>query len=111
MRRCLLVLLTWLVAVQMAWAGAAVCCIGELGEAPAGEAVMVLASEAAHTGGEGAHTCAAGHCHCHHAGQATPAACFEAQPIEAAAQLDPIEAHRLKSHIPDGLDRPNWLRA
>ncbi|XHS77504.1 hypothetical protein ACFJGW_17530 [Burkholderiaceae bacterium UC74_6] len=113
MRRCLLLILTWLVAAQMAWAGAAVCCVSELGQAPASseESVMVLASEAAHVGETSSHGCAAGHCHCHHAGQATPLAICADAPGDPAAAAHPGAARPLKSHIPEGLERPNWLGA
>jgi len=113
MRRCLLLLLTWLVAVQMAWAGAAVCCVSELGHAPAssGETVLLLASEAAHAGEASSHGCATGHCHCHHAGQATPLATPVDAPAVHEAAAHPGASGPLKSHIPAGLERPNWLGA
>ena len=112
MRRFLLLLLTWLVAAQMAWAGAAVCCVSELDGAPASEASFVaLAADAVHDGENGNHDCAAGHCHCHHAGQAAPLAFSTGVPGDHATAIEPSAARRLKSHIPDGLERPNWLSA
>lgn len=111
MRRWFLTLLTLLVAAQMSWAGAALCCVGELPGQPGGSASLIV-SEQAHAPAGTAHAaCETAHCHCHHAGCATPVA--EA-PLPARPLLpgpDMQAAARLKSHIPPGLERPNWLRA
>lgn len=112
MRRWFLALMTLLVAAQMSWAGAALCCVGELGGQP-GDTATVWAGEQAHAApaGEAHPVCETGHCHCHHAGCATP---MDGAPVLAtapwAAPTPPGHAP-LKSHIPAGLERPNWLRA
>lgn len=111
MRRWFLALLTLLVAAQMSWAAAAVCCLGELPGQPEGGAALVV-SEQAHTASTQAHPVCetAGHCHCHHAGCATG---VESRPATRTAPPAPPahDAARPDSHIPAGLDRPNWLRA
>lgn len=117
MRRFFVLVLTLMVAVQLSWAGAALCCVGELagGPGPVDEAsvMMQLAGDQAHEGssGDASHPCEVGHCHCHHAGCATPAMAL-GQPEAAHAALPaPAAAERHKSHIPSGLERPNWPRA
>lgn len=111
MRRWFIALLTLLVAAQLSWAGAALCCVGEL-TGNAGTASAVVSEQAHAAPGVEAHPVCetAGHCHCHHAGCATGA-----DEIAPAASLPPapeaLAAARLKSHIPAGLERPNWLRA
>lgn len=111
MRRWFIVLLTLLVAAQLSWAGAALCCVSEL--ASPGGAPAVLTAEPVHaaTGADAHPVCdTAGHCHCHHAGCATGAESFSAHAGLRPAP-EATAAARLKSHIPAGLDRPNWLRA
>ena len=111
MRRWFIALLTLLVAAQLSWAGAALCCVDELTghqqEAPlfSGEQAHKAPASDAHP------VCETGHCHCHHAGCATPLA--EAASLACAQALapEPARAVQLKSHIPSGLERPNWLRA
>ncbi|WP_269631182.1 hypothetical protein [Pelomonas sp. BJYL3] len=117
MRRFFVLVLTLMVAAQLSWAGAALCCVGELagkqGPADEGPVAMQLVVDTAHAGspGEPSHACELGHCHCHHAGCATPALAL-AQPATAPAALPaPATAERHKSHIPSGLERPDWLRA
>ena len=109
MRRWFILLLALLVTAQLSWAGAALCCVQELGEhhtaQATGETVHQAASGDAHVG------CEVGHCHCHHAGCATPLAEGE---VPASAQRlapEPAAALRPQSHVPPGLERPNWQRA
>lgn len=117
MRRFLVLVLTFMVAVQLSWAGAALCCVGELagrqGPADEGPAAMQLLGDTAHVGspGEASHACELGHCHCHHAGCATPAMALAHPAAVPAALPAPANAERHKSHIPSGLERPDWLRA
>jgi hypothetical protein len=112
MRRWFIALLTLLVAAQLSWAGAALCCVDELaGEPVPGTALFI--GEQAHTGqaSEAHPVCETGHCHCHHAGCATPLAHNQPAVTPQTLALAPTAAARLKSHIPAGLDRPNWPRA
>ena len=111
MRRWFLVLLTLLVAAQLSWAGAALCCVDELGGQKTG--LSQLGGEQSHTtkAGDTHPVCETGHCHCHHAGCATPLADSDALAAPQALAPEPADALRLKSHIPAGLERPNWLRA
>lgn len=111
MRRWFLVLLTLLVAAQLTWAGAELCCVDELGGSSGGASLVF--SEQAHTAkaGDTHPVCETGHCHCHHAGCATPLAESDALEVPQPLALEPVDALRLKSHIPAGLERPNWLRA
>lgn len=111
MRRWFITLLTLLVAAQLSWAGAALCCLGELGGAPSPLASIVAEPAHAVPAAEAHPVCeTAGHCHCHHAGFATGA-----DEVAPCASLPPapeaLAAAPLKSHIPAGLDRPSWLRA
>ncbi len=110
MRRWFVAFLAFFVAVQMSWAGAALCCVSELA-GDAGKTLVV--SEQAHTSkaGDPHPVCETGHCHCHHAGCATPLADSPALHTPQALALAPDQTVRLKSHIPSGLERPNWLRA
>jgi len=110
MRRWFLVLLTLLVAAQLSWAGAELCCVEELGGS--GSTSLVVSEQAHAANASDTHpVCETGHCHCHHAGSATPLAESAALEIPQALALEPAAALRLKSHIPAGLERPNWLRA
>lgn len=115
MRRWFLALLTLLVAAQMSWAGAELCCVDELaGHAGDGApTASLLASEQAHSHAatEQHPVCETGHCHCHHAGCATPLADAPAVSAPQTVAAQPADMVRLKSHIPAGLERPNWLRA
>lgn len=101
-----------LVAAQMSWAGAQLCCVDELA-GHRGEAASLIASEQAHAApaADTHPVCEAGHCHCHHAGCATPR--DDAGSLDAPRDLRPAPGSqtRLESHIPAGLERPNWLRA
>lgn len=112
MRRWFTALLALLVTAQLAWAGASLCCVAELGgvEPTASSSGMAPAHDDAATDADT--LCeTAGHCHCHHGGCAAPLA--EA-PLPAAAGRPAPEAAppaRLKSHIPRGLERPDWQRA
>lgn len=110
MRRWFLALLTLLVAVQMSWAGAELCCVDELGGS---STVSQVISEQAHTtqAGDAHPVCETGHCHCHHAGAATPLGEAGALPVPQALVPARDVGARLKSHIPAGLERPNWQRA
>ena len=112
MRRCLLALLAWLVAVQMGWAGAQLCCVEELADDGSGNASLSVGEQAHATPSGDLHpACEIGHCHCHHAGCATPL--DEVDSLAAPRDLRPAPEteKRLKSHIPAGLERPNWRRA
>lgn len=110
MRRWFLVLLTLLVAAQLSWAGAAMCCVDEL--AGQGEAQLFGSEQAHKAQASDAHpVCETGHCHCHHAGCATP---LDGAPHPAPQQSGAtasVDAAHMKSHTPAGLDRPNWQRA
>ena len=112
MRRWFVALLTLLVATQLCWAGAALCCVDELAGEPT-QRTSLLSGEQAHAAPatEAHPVCETGHCHCHHAGCATPLAEADGLAAATAFTCRPVEAARLKSHIPTGLDRPNWLRA
>jgi hypothetical protein len=112
MRRWFIALLTLLVAAQMSWAGAALCCVDELA-GRTGDITSLVAGEQAHgaQAGDTHPACEAGHCHCHHAGCATPLAERDALVAPQVFTPEPPVAARLKSHIPTGLERPNWLRA
>ncbi|MDR7331849.1 hypothetical protein [Roseateles asaccharophilus] len=109
MRRWFLALMALLVAAQMSWAGAQLCCVDELAE----QASTMQANEAARAdkAGEPHAVCETGHCHCHHAGCATPIDQADGLPLTQAAPPEPGVAARPKSHIPAGLERPNWQRA
>ena len=106
MRRWFIAFLALLLTAQLSWAGAALCCVDEL----ASQQTVQLSTEAASTD---AHPVCdtAGHCHCHHTGCATPLA--EAAQLMVSQQPAPTPAQvlRPKSHIPSGLERPNWPRA
>lgn len=112
MRRWFIAFVAFFVAVQLSWAGAALCCVDELAGQPSGH-TQLLASEQAHAApASDAHpVCETGHCHCHHAGCATPLAEGRVLVAPRALALAPELVPRLKSHIPAGLERPNWLRA
>jgi len=109
MRRWFLVLLALLVTAQLSWAGAALCCVDELAE----QNIAVLSGEPAHTtaAGEAHPVCETGHCHCHHTGCAAPLAEGQGIASPQAAPPEPAAAGRLRSHTPQALERPNWLRA
>jgi len=113
MRRWFIALLTLLVAAQLSWAGAALCCVDELAGQTGGTTTLLVAGEQAHAAqASDAHpVCETGHCHCHHAGCATPLAERDAVVAPQVLAPEPQVAARLKSHIPAGLERPNWLRA
>lgn len=109
MRRWFLALMALLVAAQMSWAGAQLCCVEELAE----QATALQADEPsqADKAGEPHPVCETGHCHCHHAGCATPVEEAQGLPLSQAEPPEPAANARPKSHIPSGLDRPNWQRA
>jgi hypothetical protein len=114
MRRCLIAFLTLVVAVQLSWAAMATCCLNEImADAPSSAAVQLSDADhsAAGLGAEADAPCEVGHCHCHHA-------CLAFAPelglnlggdLRAPPRTGPPQVDA--SHIPDGLDRPNWLRA
>ena len=109
MRRWFIALLALLVTAQLSWAGAALCCVEEVSQ----QATALLSGDVPHSTAQGdAHAgCEVGHCHCHHTGCATP---LDEAALPAPAQRlapEPTRAVRLQSHIPAGLERPNWLRA
>jgi hypothetical protein len=112
MRRWFIALLTLLVAAQLSWAGAALCCVDELAEQQ-GQQVALACVDTAHAdkAGEAHPVCETGHCHCHHAASATPSAEGHALAVPQALAPPPAAATPLASHIPAGLERPNWLRA
>ena len=97
-----------LVAVQMSWAGAQLCCVAELGEQR--QAALLEQPGDAETG-EAHKVCETGHCHCHHAGCAAPMDDAGYLPATQPAPLQPGLAAHPESHVPPGLERPNWLRA
>jgi len=110
MRRWFIAFLALLLTAQLSWAGAAMCCVQELGEHSAalptgGEVVHKAASGDAHA------VCEVGHCHCHHAGCATPLAEAQVTALPQHLAPEPASLVRPKSHIPAGLERPNWQRA
>jgi hypothetical protein len=116
-RRGFIVILALLMLVQFTWAASAVCCLDELRSS---EAKVQLRAQAladrdqtqAGYASEGLkHACDVGHCHCHLACVAFGDDLHLG--LGAAIRFAPF-GHCLelaKSHIPDGLDRPNWLRA
>ncbi|MFG6489305.1 hypothetical protein ACG04R_21660 [Roseateles sp. BYS78W] len=113
MRRWFIALLVLLVTAQLSWAGAALCCVDELAGKSGNTTTALVAGEQAHgaQAGDKHPACEAGHCHCHHAGCATPLAERDALVTPRLFTPAPAMAARLKSHIPAGLERPNWLRA
>lgn len=98
-----------LVAAQMSWAGAQLCCVDELAQ----QASVLQTGQAPHAdkAGEPHPVCETGHCHCHHAGCATPNEQADGLPLTQAAPPEPGVTAQPKSHIPSGLERPNWQRA
>jgi hypothetical protein len=111
MRRWFIALLALLVTAQLSWAGAALCCVEELSEHPtaylSGEPSLPETSSA-----DPHAVCdTAGHCHCHHTGCGTPLADAARPAASQRPPPEPVQVLRLKSHIPQGLERPNWLRA
>lgn len=109
MRRWFIAFVAFFVAVQMSWAGAALCCVQELAEQ---QAALSSGSEVVHkaASGEAHAVCEAGSCHCHHAGCATPLAESRVTVLPQHLAPEPVATMRLKSHIPSGLERPNWPR-
>ncbi len=107
MRRWFLALMALFVAAQMSWAGAQLCCVAEL--SPQQTEQSVAAHDAAP--GEAQAVCETGHCHCHHAGCAAPLDEQRAHLARQAAPPEPAALRQPKSHIPAGLERPDWLRA
>jgi hypothetical protein len=109
MRRWLLALLALLVTAQLSWAGAVLCCVSELAD----HDVAVLSGEPAQTAAaDEAHpVCETGHCHCHHTGCAAPLAQGQSLAAHLALAPESAAAARVRSHTPQGLDRPNWQRA
>lgn len=124
MRRLLLTLLALLMLAQSCWAAAALCCIKEF-QASALEAAVHLQGQAhaeprepltAGDVGDVAEdmaqdVCALGHCHCNHAPLGlSPDDDLSAQ-TDGAERRPPPRCAAARSHIPEGRDRPNWLRA
>lgn len=114
MRRWFIVFLSLVMTAQLSWAAMAMCCAHELGAGRAQQDVQVLAAAEPSVQDSASHLakiCDTGHCHCHHAGVA----------VGTEAHLALVVAQRVvpsndscdlgKSHIPAGLDRPNWQRA
>lgn len=116
MRRWFVTLLTLMLLTQFTWAATAKCCVSELqGHS---QSVELAAAQALLSGDDAAagqhdagHACQAGHCHCHHASVATG---FD-EPENSIGTSRVIHglqrADTGESHIPEGLDRPNWQRA
>ncbi|MFG6415195.1 hypothetical protein ACG02S_14965 [Roseateles sp. DC23W] len=112
MRRVFLALMALLVTAQMSWAGAQLCCVQELAAQSAAQlADASLASLHAEPAGEAHAVCDTGHCHCHHAGCATPVDEAQGLPLSQAGPPERGAPAQPKSHIPSGLERPNWQRA
>lgn len=109
MRRVFLALMALLVAAQMSWAGAQLCCVEELAAQSAAQ--LADAPPHAEQAGEAHTVCDTGHCHCHHAGCATPVDEAQGLPLSQAVPPEPGVPAQPKSHIPSGLERPNWQRA
>lgn len=116
MRRWFVTLLTLMLLTQFTWAATSKCCLSELREH--GQPVELVAAQALQSGGDVAaghddasHACQAGHCHCHHASVATGFDEPEHSATAARAAHCVQRADTSESHIPDGLDRPNWQRA
>lgn len=109
MRRVFLALMALLVAAQMSWAGAQLCCVDELAAQSAAQ--LADASTPGEQADEAHAVCDTGHCHCHHAGCAAPVAEARCLPLSQAAPPEPGVPAQPKSHIPSGLERPNWQRA
>lgn len=114
MRRWFIVFLSLVVTAQLSWAAMALCCAHELGtEQTQQEAQLLAAAEPSEQGAANHLTkvCDAGHCHCHHVcvavgDGADPALGVAQRVVPGTASCD-----LGKSHIPAGLDRPNWQRA
>lgn len=114
MRRWFSVFLCLVMTAQLSWAAIAMCCAHELGAGQAQQDVQMLAAAEPSVQDAASHltkVCDAGHCHCHHAYVAVGA---ETHPMVGVAlrvipSTDPCDLG--KSHIPVGLDRPNWQRA
>lgn len=114
MRRCLIAFLTLVVAVQLSWAAMATCCLNEIMvDAPSSAVAQLSDSDHSQVGltADASAPCEVGHCHCHHACLAfgpelelNLGSDLRAPPRTGLPQSE-------ASHIPDGLDRPNWLRA
>lgn len=124
MRRLLLTLLALLMLAQSSWAAAALCCIKEF-QASALEAAVHLQGQA-HVephepqvlGDDGddpearsQDVCALGHCHCNHSPLAVSPDDDLGAPADGAERRPPPRCAGARSHIPEGRDRPNWLRA
>jgi len=107
-----------LLLAQSTWAATAACCLSEFQASVAGQHLGELAEAVAHEanaepaeGGSQQEVCAVGHCHCHHASLAPALTSALAGPADRSAKRRPVRSGPLSSHIADGLDRPNWLRA
>lgn len=117
MRRWFIAFLALVMVSQLSWATMALCCLNEIPGKAASSSSSVMQMLAADeqgdlpASGEVTHTCDAGHCHCHHA---AVAAGRETR-LELGGLVRTVPAARLtapgESHIPEGLDRPNWQRA
>lgn len=117
MRRWFLTFLSLVMIAQFSWAAAVACCADELkggmvsSHAQSGQSLVdeeqVSGSLADHLQQFGD----AGHCHCHHvyAASGSDVGLGAGTHVQAVPNTDlPC---LVKSHIPHGLDRPNWLRA
>ncbi|PND37963.1 hypothetical protein C1O66_10770 [Paucibacter aquatile] len=120
-------MLALLMLAQSSWAAAALCCIKEFqasaleaavhlqGQAHAEPREPLAVSDDGDVGDVGEaraqDVCALGHCHCNHSPLAlSPDADLDAQ-ADGAQRRPPPRCAAARSHIPEGRDRPNWLRA
>lgn len=121
MRRLLLTLLALLMLAQSSWAAAALCCIQEF-QASALEAAVHLQGQVhaeprePQASGDDLEAraqdvCALGHCHCNHSPLAVSPDDDLGAPADGAERRPPQRCASARSHIPEGRDRPNWLRA
>jgi hypothetical protein len=120
MRRWFLVFLTMMVFAQFSSAAARICCLDELAPAssssdlhtPSVAKSLAVAADAHAVWAEDAqHACDMGHCHCHHASVAcgTEGRLHIGDAPRAVPDMGLLPLG--SSHIPAGLDRPNWHRA
>lgn len=124
MRRFLLTLLAFLMLAQSSWAAAALCCIKEF-QASALEAAVhlqgqahvephepqVLGDDGDEPEARSQEVCALGHCHCNHSPLAVSPDDDLGASADGAERCPPQGCAAARSHIPEGRDRPNWLRA
>jgi len=124
MRRWFLVFLTMMVFAQFSSAAARICCLNELAPAASSSELhtpsvatslvtSLAAADDAHAvwAEDAQHPCDMGHCHCHHASVAcgTEGRLHIGDAPRAVPDMGLLPLG--SSHIPAGLDRPNWHRA